>query len=299
VNAAPAHSSASTPLVEGEFPFTHADFVRIATMLYEQAGITLSESKSTLVYSRLAKRIRTLGLPSFAAYCDLVARPGEGEERGRMLNSLTTNLTRFFREPHHFDHLRDEVLAPMADKVRAGARLRIWSAGCSSGQEPFSIAFTILSMIPEAAELDVKVLATDIDSNMIAQGQAAIYTDEMIEPIPPALRARWLERDPDDRARWRVGATARALVAFKALNLMKDWPIKGRFQAIFCRNVVIYFDEPTQEKVWSRFRPLLEPDGRLYIGHSERLGGASAGFVGDGLTVYRARPAIDHQKVAS
>ncbi len=295
MSAARALAAAPPPVVEGEFPFTQSDFSRIAALLYEQAGITLSDSKSTLVYSRLAKRVRTLGLPSFAAYCDLVSQPEEADERGRMLNALTTNLTRFYREPHHFDHLREQVLEPIAAKVRAGGRLRIWSAGCSSGQEPYSIALTILSVIPEAAELDVKVLATDIDSNMIAQGQAGLYSDELVEPIPAALRTRWLERDPGDRTRWRMSAAARTLVAFKELNLMKPWPIKGRFQAIFCRNVVIYFDEPTQEKIWSRFQPLLEADGRLYIGHSERLSGAGAEYVSDGLTTYR--PAV--QRIAS
>ena len=300
MNVASAYpTTAPSPLVEGEFSFTQADFARIAAMLYEQAGITLSESKSTLVYSRLAKRVRTLGLGGFSDYCDLLGRPDEADERGRMLNALTTNLTRFYREPHHFDHLRDQVLAPLVEKVRAGGRVRIWSAGCSSGQEPFSIALTVLSLIPEAADLDVKVLATDIDSNMIAQGQAAIYSDEMIEPIPQALRSRWLERDPDDRARWRMAAAARSLVAFKELNLMQSWPMNGPFHAIFCRNVVIYFDEPTQERIWSRFRPLLAPEGRLYIGHSERLSGATGGYASDGLTVYRARHQTEDARASS
>ncbi|MDO9338290.1 MAG: protein-glutamate O-methyltransferase [Caulobacter sp.] len=281
--------SAAPALVESEFHFTREDFVRVAAMLYEDAGITLSDSKATLVYSRLAKRIRTLGLRDFDAYCRLVASPGGTDERGRMLNALTTNLTRFFREPHHFDHLREKVLEPMVDRLRSGGRLRIWSAGCSSGQEPFSIALTILSVIPEAAELDVRVLATDIDSNMIAHGRAATYTDELLEPVPQAQRAKWMERDPADRSQWRFGDAARSLVAFKELNLMSSWPVKGPFDAIFCRNVVIYFDEPTQEKVWTRFNPLLVPGGRLYIGHSERLGGASSGYVSDGMTAYRSQ----------
>lgn len=280
--------SAPPILVEGEFAFTQEDFDRIAGLLYEQAGITLSDSKATLVYSRLAKRIRALGLASFDAYCDLVDQPGETEERGRMLNALTTNLTRFFREPHHFDHLRDEVLEPMAAKVKAGGRLRLWSAGCSSGQEPFSMALTILSLLPNAPDLDVKILATDIDTNMIAHGRAASYSDEHVEPIPPALR-KWVERDPSEPGQWLMAPAARSLVSFKPLNLMSGWPMKGPFQAIFCRNVVIYFDEPTQEKIWSRFRPLLDENGRLYIGHSERLGAESANFTSDGLTVYRPK----------
>jgi len=280
--------SSPPALVEGEFHFTHEDFVRVAAMLYADAGITLSDSKATLVYSRLAKRIRILGLDNFDAYCQLVASPAGADERGRMLNALTTNLTRFYREPHHFDHLRDQVIAPMVDKLRAGGRLRIWSAGCSSGQEPFSIALTILSVLPEAAELDVRILATDIDSNMIAHGKAGVYSDDLVEAVPQAQRVKWMERDPNDRSQWRFGQAARSLVAFKELNLMSQWPIKGPFDAIFCRNVVIYFDEPTQEKIWTRFNPLLASGGRLYIGHSERLGGASTGYTSDGMTIYRA-----------
>ncbi len=287
MSAALARSIADdNSLVDGEFAFTRENFTRIAALLHAQAGITLSESKTTLVYSRLAKRVRTLGLKNFDEYCNLLAAPESDEERGRMLNALTTNLTRFYREPHHFDHLRDNVLAPMVDKIRSGARLRIWSAGCSTGQEPFSIALTILSLIPEAANLDVKILATDIDTNVIAQGQAASYAEDLVEPIPAAQRAKWLERDTE-LGQWRLTAAPRALVAFKPLNLMQDWPIKGPFQAIFCRNVVIYFDEPTQERIWTKFEPLLERTGRLYIGHSERLGAISDRFVSDGLTVYR------------
>jgi chemotaxis protein methyltransferase CheR len=276
------------PLVEGEFLFTEEDMRRVAGMLYETAGITLSASKATLVYSRLAKRLRILGLTAFCDYCDLVAGPDGADERATMLNALTTNVTRFFREPHHFDHLRDQVLAPIVDKVRQGGRLRLWSAGCSTGQEPYSIALTVLSVIPEAAELDVRILATDIDSKVVAQGREAVYPQELVEPIPQALRSKWLERDPGDRGQWRIGAAARSLVAFKELNLIgPPWPMKGPFDAIFCRNVVIYFDEPTQERVWSRFAPLLAPEGRLYIGHSERIGAAGSLFATDGLTVYR------------
>jgi chemotaxis protein methyltransferase CheR len=259
------------------------------------AGITLSESKATLVYSRLAKRVRTLGLESFDDYCALIAASEGDDERARMLNALTTNLTRFFREPHHFDHLRDHVLSPIADRLRAGGRLRLWSAGCSSGQEVFSIALTVLSVIPEAAKLDVKILGTDVDTNMVAQGCAGIYPDDLLEAIPQGLRSPCLERLDDQPGHRRFNAEVRSLVTFKPLNLMGSWPVKGPFQAIFCRNVAIYFDEPTQERVWTRFTPLLEPGGRIYIGHSERLGAAGKDYVSDGLTVYRSRAAAATQ----
>jgi chemotaxis protein methyltransferase CheR len=274
-------------LVEGEYAFHAEDFRRIAALLYEQSGISLSESKVALVYSRLAKRLRALGLTSFADYCDLVDSPDGDAERSAMLNALTTNLTRFYREPHHFEHMRSQLVEPMAAKIRAGGRLRIWSAGCSSGQEPYTIALTILSVLPQAPDLDVKILATDIDSNMLALCRAGVYAQDAVEPIPAAQRDRWLERDDGRPGHWRMGAAARSLVTFNHLNLMSHWPMKGPFQAIFCRNVVIYFDEPTQERVWSRMAPLLDEDGRLYVGHSERVGGDGGVLTGDGLTVYR------------
>ena len=155
-------------IVEGEFLLTADDFARLAEMLLADAGIALAQSKATLLYSRLAKRLRALGLRDFKQYCDLLNDPAEREERGRMLAALTTNVTRFFREPHHFDHLRKEVLPPLLAAAQRGGRVRIWSAACSSGQEPYSVALTILGLLPEAGRYDVKVLATDIDPNMIA-----------------------------------------------------------------------------------------------------------------------------------
>ena len=278
---------ASAQLVPGEFAFTSEDLERIAALLYAQSGIVLTEAKANLIYSRLAKRLRALRLPSFAAYCKLVASDAGADERATMLNALTTNVTRFYREPHHFTHLRDQVLLPALPKLRAGGRMRLWSAACSSGQEPYSMALTVLSVLPEAAELDIKILATDIDSKILAQAREGAYTAEHVEPIPAELRARWMARDPADRDTWRVSPTVRSLVTFNEMNLIGQWPAKGPFDAIFCRNVVIYFDEPTQEKVWSRFQPLLGPEGRLYIGHSERVSSAVSGLTSDGLTVYR------------
>jgi chemotaxis protein methyltransferase CheR len=274
-------------IVEGEFAFTGDDFSRIASILYDTAGIALPESKATLVYSRLAKRLRTLGLESFHEYCALLGSSDGLDERQSMLAALTTNVTRFFREPHHFDHLRENVIAPMANALRRGARLRIWSAGCSTGQEPYSIALTVLSVIPEAPQLDVRILATDIDPNVIRTAREGVYADELVEPIPAALRNQWLERDAQDRKQWSMGAAPRALVTFNELNLMGSWPMKGKFETIFCRNVVIYFDEPTQEKIWSRFASCLQPGARLYVGHSERVGYAGSPFLNDGLTSYR------------
>jgi chemotaxis protein methyltransferase CheR len=276
-------------LVEGEFLFTNDDFLSIARMLYDDAGIALSESKASLVYSRLAKRLRALGLESFRDYCHFVAGSQGVSERQNMLAALTTNVTRYFREPHHFEHLKTRVLPELAARAKARGRVRIWSAGCSTGQEPYSIALTMLEVLPDAAQYDVRILATDIDPNVVATGRAGVYSNEAVQPVPAALRDRWMVRVKDGaRDAWGTGEEMRRLVSFRELNLMGNWPMKGRFDAIFCRNVVIYFDEPTQARIWSRFAPLLTPGGRLYVGHSERVTDM-AKFETDGLTTYRLK----------
>jgi chemotaxis protein methyltransferase CheR len=181
----------------------------------------------------------------------------------------------------------------LLEAARRGGRVRIWSAGCSSGQEPYSIALTILSVMPDAAAFDVKVLATDIDFNMIKEGQSGVYGEEALASLPAALRQRWFTSGAQ-RGGKKCCATAelRELIAFRELNLIGSWPMRGPFQAIFCRNVVIYFEEHTQAKIWSRFLPLLSPGGFLYVGHSERLAGlAASAFSSDGVTTYRLREA--------
>ena len=274
-------------LVEGEFAFTAEDFRHIAQTLHSHAGIALTEGKAALVYSRLAKRLRALGLRSFRDYCALIEGVDGVDERQAMMAALTTNVTRFYREPHHFDDLRDRVMPALAERARAGGRVRLWSAACSNGQEPYSMALTVLSVLPEAADLDVRVLATDIDPNMVAQGHAGLYSEETLEPAPATLWRRYFERA--DRGQWAAGPQLRRLVAFRELNLIGDWPMRGRFDVIFCRNVVIYFDEATQERVWSRFVPCMNAGATLYIGHSERVTGpAAAQLRPDGLTAYRA-----------
>lgn len=281
-------SDRARPMVDGEFPLTVEDFRAIAAMLHADAGIALPEAKATLVYSRLAKRLRALGLRSFREYRALVAGSDGSGERRQMLAALTTNVTRFFREPHHFEHLRAHVLPRLLDGARRGGRVRLWSAACSTGQEPYSLALSILSLVPDAAALDVKVLATDIDPVVLTQARAGIYTDACVAAIPAELRQRWFVRAHDGG--WCVADDVRRLVAFRELNLIGTWPMRGRFQAIMCRNVVIYFEEETQAAVWKRFTPLLEPGGHLYIGHSERLTGVAAPhFESAGITTYRRR----------
>jgi chemotaxis protein methyltransferase CheR len=265
------------------------DFSQIAAMLHSDTGIHLPESKTSLVYSRLAKRLRALGLQSFRDYCALIATSEGADERQQMIAALTTNVTRFFREPHHFEHLKQVLLPPLIAAARRNEKIRIWSAGCSSGQEPYSIALTILSMMPDAAKFDVKVLASDIDPNMIVAGRAGVYGDEALSAVPAALRQRWFTPQSAEGGKsWSANDELRELVAFRELNLIGSWPMHGKFHAIFCRNVVIYFDMETQSKIWSRFVPLMSAGALLYIGHSERLTGpAAAAFSNEGVTAYR------------
>lgn len=276
-------------LASGEYPLTRRDLGEIAAMIYADAGIYLNDSKASLVYSRLSKHIRNLGLDGFRSYCALVSSPEGADARREMLSHLTTNFTKFFRENHHFEHLRDEVLPGLIDRARQGGRVRIWSAACSDGQEPYSIALTVLSAMPNVADYDFKILATDIDPKILAAARAGVYDDGALETVSPALRKQWFQDvEVQGRRKHRIDDRVKRLITFNELNLMANWPFKGPFDVIFCRNVVIYFDEPTQMKVWSRFAGMLAPGGMLYIGHSERVSGDAKNlFDNTGITTYR------------
>ena len=276
-------------LASGEYPLTRRDLNEIAAMIYSDAGISLNESKASLVYSRLSKHIRNLGLSGFRAYCSLVASPEGAQERREMLSHLTTNFTRFFRENHHFDHLKSDVLPGLLNRARSGGRVRIWSAACSDGQEPYSIALTVLSLMPNVADYDFRILATDIDPKILAIARAGAYDANALETVNPAMRKQFFrEVDAGGRQKWQVDDRVKKLITYNELNLMAQWPFKGPFDVIFCRNVVIYFDEPTQMKIWSRFAGMLGDNGHLYIGHSERVSGeAKNQFDNIGITTYR------------
>jgi len=276
----------SAPVVDGEFAFTEGDFRKIAAMVHGDAGIALPDTKATLVYSRLAKRLRVLGLSSFKDYCALVGGKDGLDERQKMLAALTTNVTRFFREPHHFEDLANKVLPPLLQRARGGGRVRLWSAACSSGQEPYSAAMTLLSLMPNAGDFDIKILATDIDPNMVVDGRNGVYSENLLAGVSAEHRRRWTTTEPSGAV--RMADELRALVTFNELNLIGDWPMKGRFDVIFCRNVAIYFEDDTQARLWSRFAPLLQPGGTLYIGHSERVAGPAVALLNpDGVTTYR------------
>ena len=270
-----------------EFALGEREFERIRTRLYEVAGISLSDAKRTLVIARLSKIVRGMKLPSFEAYLDYLERQGGPDDAQDFVNALTTNLTRFWREEHHFTHLVEHVGELMKTHISASSkRLRIWSAGCSTGQEPYTIALNLLAAWPELKRWDFRILATDIDTSVIAKAATGVYPESELNGLSPE-RARLFERI--DGGRVRIPPAIAALVSFKPLNLMAPWPMKGPFDAIFCRNVAIYFDKPTQGEVFGRLGQILAPGGFLYIGHSENLGAGGAGFRLVGKTIYQAR----------
>ncbi|MGG7516919.1 protein-glutamate O-methyltransferase CheR [Allorhizobium undicola] len=291
INSFSAHSRQSDDevMASGEYPLTRRDLSEIAAMIYADAGIALNDSKASLVYSRLSKHIRSLGLSGFREYCQLVASAEGSAARREMLSHLTTNFTRFFRENHHFEHLKAEVLPGLLNRAKAGGRVRIWSAACSDGQEPYSIALTVLSMMQNVADYDFRILATDIDPKILALARAGAYDENSLETVNPAMRKQWFrEVDINGRRKFQVDDRVKKLITFNELNLMSQWPVKGPFDVIFCRNVVIYFDEPTQMKIWSRFSGLLAEGGHLYIGHSERVSGEAKNlFDNTAITTYK------------
>ena len=287
--AALPNASPVTPV--REFAFSESDFQTLTRLAYEYAGIALSESKQNLIYSRLSRRLRALRLPSFAKYCDYLAtNPSEMEN---FINSISTNHTKFFREVHHFEHFRANVAAPFAQAVarRAGGRLRVWSAGCSTGEEPYTIAVVLKREIRNFAGNDVRILATDIDTDVLARAARGEFAAASVDEVPSEYQSFFPRKTglaTDDKV--MIDVSIQSLIAFRRLNLMDDWPFSGLFDAIFCRNVMIYFDAPTKSKLVERFTRQLKPGGWLYIGHSESLIGSHPGLELIGRTTYRRDP---------
>lgn len=272
---------------EREFDFTDADFRAVCRCIGEHAGIVLTEAKRDMIYSRLARRLRALDLTSFADY--LRRLDDDADELGQFVNALTTNLTAFFREQHHFDFLaRTLVPAWAADPRRS--RLRIWSAGCSTGEEPYSLAITLADALPADRGWDVRILATDLDTEVLARAARGVYAAERLQGMDDDLRRRWFLRGRGAQAgQVRVRPELQDMIAFRQLNLLHDWPFQGPFDAIFCRNVVIYFDKATQRVLFDRYANLLVDGGHLFIGHSETLFRVSERFDSLGNTLYRKR----------
>ncbi len=275
----------------GEFALSDREFARVKARVYAEAGISLSDAKRTLVVSRLSKLVRGLDLNSFDDYLDYLERHGSADDQQDFVNALTTNLTRFWREDHHFEHLVGYVGDLIQRRPRMGMggkpKLRIWSAGCSTGQEPYTIALTLLDAFPELKRWDFRILATDIDTTVVAKAATGLYPVSELSGLS-AERARLFEDAGGGNV--RIPLAARQLVAFKQLNLMHNpWPMRGPFDAVFCRNVAIYFDKKTQATLFSRLGAILVPDGFLYIGHSENLGAGGDNFRLVGKTIYQAR----------
>lgn len=270
-------------LAEREFPMTAGNFRRIQTLAYELTGISLSDHKQNMIYGRLARRLRVLGLRSFDEYCEILSSENNAE-LPEFINAITTNLTAFFRERHHFDYLKKTLIPDLLHKNIRSRRLRIWSAGCSTGEEPYSIAM-VLRSFSSLSTWDTKILATDLDSNVVSSGRTGKFGIERAASIPAEYR-KYIHID-EDSAQMEVREEVRKLVTFNQLNLLHAWPMKGSFDVIFCRNVVIYFDVPTQTKLFDRYAEILNTDGHLFIGHSENLHKISDRFKSIGKTIYR------------
>ncbi len=255
----------------GEATLTNAHFERITTMLHTHCGIRMRAGKEGLVRARLAKRLRAVGVADFDAYLALVEREPGRREFAEMVDALTTNKTSFFREAAHFDYLQDVVLLSSQEP------LRLWSAGCSSGEEPYTLAMLIHETLPLASALRARVLATDISHRVLATAKAGIYSADALADVPhPLLQKYWRPSVNDEQL---VAQPAlRDLIQFGRLNLMEPWPMRGPFDAIFCRNVMIYFDKATQQELVQRYWALLRPGGHLFVGHSESLTGLTHHF---------------------
>jgi chemotaxis protein methyltransferase CheR len=278
----------SQPPTDLEASFTTRDFKFFADLVYRQSGIVLGDHKKNMMFSRLVRRVRELELSSFKDYAAYVKGPKGQDEIGALINAMTTNLTRFFREEHHFEFLQKTVFpqAVAQAKKTGNKRLRIWSAGCSSGEEPYSIAMTVMKSFPERAGWDVKILATDLDTNMVARGASGIYAKGAFEGMNAEMRSRNFEPLAEEPGKFIARDALREMITFRPLNLLGPWPMSGPFNAIFCRNVMIYFDGPTKTTLIDRFTELLPQGGHLFIGHSETLLDHQGALRLKGRTVY-------------
>jgi chemotaxis protein methyltransferase CheR len=274
-------NTAGEPIHARDFAFTERDFERIRSLIYGHAGISLSVSKRDMVYSRLARRLRAVSMSSFAAYLDRV-ESGDAQECEAFTNALTTNLTAFFRESHHFP-----LLAQHMARASHSRPVSIWCSAASTGEEPYSIAMTVVEAFGSFSP-PVRILASDVDTNVLATAEAGVYAADRVEKLDPGrLRQFFLRGKGVNADRVRVRDELRSLITFRQVNLLASgWPIRGPLDVIFCRNVMIYFDKKTQLGVLERFAPLLHADGLLFAGHSESFHNATHLFKLRGKTVY-------------
>lgn len=277
--------------VQSDTTLSRDDMALVAKLVYEHAGIVIREHKEAMARGRLARRVKVLGLGSIAEYCAYLRTASAVDEIPELINAVTTNHTAFFRERHHFDHLRKDVL-PRLIQERAGrrGRIRIWSAACSSGEEPYSAAAISRDVIGHRSDLDFKILATDIDTDILDRAAAGQYPTDQFDRLPADLRPLLKLEGQNGRGEARIAEELKRLIAFKRLNLIESWPMKGPFDVIFCRNVFIYFDTPTKAAILDRYVALLQPGGFLYLGHSESLPQPHPQLRLIGRTIYERTP---------
>lgn len=271
-----------------EFEFDESDFLGIKELITKHAGIVLTDAKRQLVYSRLTRRLRALNIRRFSEYLKLVAT--DDGEMVNLVNAITTNLTSFFRENHHFEYLSEHIFPELMRSNAHSRRIRIWSAGCSTGEEPYSLAITVREFFEQVPGWDVRILATDIDSNVVAKAQSGIYTEDRISELDEKVKKKWFIRGKGSNGgNVKVSDDLKQLITFKQLNLLQDWPMHGPFDLIFCRNVVIYFDKPTKVNLFERYSRIMAPRAHLFIGHSESLFNISDEFKLLGGTIYQKK----------
>jgi len=274
----------------GDFTLSDAEFDRIRVLVREHTGISLADTKRQLVYGRLARRLRALKLETFAEYIKLLER-GEAVELEEFTNAVTTNLTSFFREPHHFEYFAKDALPELVKRAAAQRRLRFWCCAASTGEEPYSISMVLREQQALLAGYDAKLLATDLDSNVLAHGKTGVYLEERFKSVDSKRMSRFFDEVSENgERRYSAVDEIRNPITFKQLNLMHEWPMKGPFDAIFCRNVIIYFDKDTQRVLFERMATLQRPGDFLFLGHSESLYRVSDRYELIGRTIYRRLP---------
>jgi len=284
--SAATQAAAADASREREFDFSDADFNALRDLVKRLAGITLADSKREMVYGRVSRRLRTLALRSFGEYRRKLE--ADDAELVEFCNAMTTNLTAFYRENHHFEYMRNQFLLPRLNDARGSRRIRIWSAACSSGEEAYSIAMTVCEAIPDCKRWDIKILATDIDSEILARARRGIYTEDRVKGIDPRRIKRFFREHDDGRQRtYEVNAQIADMITFKPLNLMHELPMKGPLDAIMCRNVIIYFDKEAQRGLFQRIARAQRPNDLLFLGHSESLFKVSDDYELIGRTIYR------------
>ncbi|HEY6123944.1 MAG TPA: protein-glutamate O-methyltransferase CheR [Steroidobacteraceae bacterium] len=274
-----------------DYELTDSQFHVIRGLVREHTGISLSDAKRQLVYGRLVRRLRALKLDSFGEYIELLER-GVATELEEFTNAITTNLTSFFREPHHFEYLASDVLPQIVAKDSGLRRARIWCCAASTGEEPYSIAMVLREAQELLTGFDIKLLATDLDSAVLATASAGVYNAERLKSVSGARASRFFTKGSGAQAgKFRAQDELRKLITFKQLNLMNEWPVRGPFDAIFCRNVIIYFDKETQRVLFERMAALQRPGDILFLGHSESLYRVSDKYELIGRTIYRRNAA--------